>query len=243
MAFMSARYRLNMRLVLSTIALVCVSSLLGVCLFRSSSRAPRRVVVSANDWREARLSFLHARLKDFVNTNNTYPPAVVRSPTGEACQGWRALLYWATQDVQRKHVDPSRCWDDEYNRNGACHSLSWFCNPEESPSSATAFVAVVEEGFIFDPNHTTSQEQLQVAQTNPLLVVHSANSEIPWAAPRDFSFEDFWRRYQARCVSNDPRGFLAIRHDDEPRWDTSVWLIPYGMNKDHLRRLFTIDGK
>lgn len=97
-------------------------------------------------------------------------------------------------------------------------------------------MAVAGPGFLFDGGKVIMPNEVTDGLRDTIAVVEIADTHIPWNEPRDITWDEFARRYDARTLSHHEGGFNALFADGATRF------IPYGLERKLMRAMFTIAG-
>lgn len=180
-------------------------------------------------------NILAIEMHHFHIGRGAYLPAVLYNDDKVAQHSWRWLLF----KVRNLGPDFRCAWNEGRNWDIAARTpLDRGALSKGRPPNETALVAVTAADFVFDDDKRTRFSDIKAAGSNPILVAHVEKTGIPAAMPKDFTFEEFWSRYETKNISEcNDEGFLALFHD------LKVRLVVYGLEKPELRKLFTVSGK
>jgi hypothetical protein len=104
--------------------------------------------------------------------------------------------------------------------------------------NTTNYVAIAGEGFIFNGDKRVRLTDLQDGSSSTILLVEIANSDIPWAEPRDLTLDDV----QLEDAGADPGAVNVVRSMAVVGFaDGSVSTIMTS-DKEELRKMLTIAG-
>lgn len=140
-----------------------------------------------------RLETLAAALREYLNTHQALPPAILRGPAGEPLLSWRvALLPFLGEGALYAEFRLDEPWDSPHNRRllerrppvYACDEFPW------DDAISTVFVVPVGERTLFPPQGTVSKTDLGPGDRQQVVLLEAAQSQrVPWTAPQDWDFD------------------------------------------------------
>lgn len=212
------------------------------------------VVFGSDGYREARRAAkdagTHAKMKElgvaalmYHQTHGSFPMPSTLADGAAPPRSWRVELlpFLSSELAARAHrlFNPSLHWNDPANRVAADLILPDYYSPFQQmvKQPISNYFAVVENGFVMSMAGPTTRDQIKDDHSETILFVEYAQSIIPWADPRDLSFDQF-----AQYVA-DPRNQPNGHGFNVLMVDGTTQTLRHGIAKEKLRALFTIDGR
>ena len=177
------------------------------------------------------------------------------SRSGDPPHSWRvALLPYLDQYGLSRQYQFELAWNEGTNRRVALTKLLAYECPFDSrlaPSGKfprSDYLAVVGDHTLWQPAEPTRFEEVSNADglSNTLMVVEACGTDIPWAEPRDLSFND--TPLGINLPGSAPHrsdGMLSSYHRGGAEVlfaDGSVWYLPAQTSPEILRALLTKNG-
>lgn len=160
--------------------------------------------------------FIAYQLRNYHETEGSFPPAFATDSNGNKLYSWRLLLSPYCDQVRfYEAYDLKRSWDHPDNLDLAdeLDFLLFTCpsGPNYERTPYTDYVAVVGPGTAFPGAEGVSLEEITDGPENTILLVEIAGSDIHWSEPRDLEFD----RMSFRI--NDPsKPSISSPHADGP---------------------------
>lgn len=153
---------------------------------------------------------------------------------------WRLLIapYHEGAGSVAERYDLARPWNAQANLEAAkAPNEDWHCRAdEEAGIGETSYVTVAGPRFLFEGSKAVVPDTVTDGLRKTIAVVEIADAHIPWNEPRDITWDEFARRYDARTLSHHEGGFNALFADGSTRF------LPYGLERKLVRTMFTIAG-
>ncbi len=176
--------------ILSVIAMTISGGLLYAMLMPAIQQptSPRRRNLCKNN-----LKHIGIGLHNFHHTYSQFPAAA----SGELPHSWRIdLLPYIDHAPMQKEYNYDLRWNKEGNESIAKTKMKIFKCPsdryEPGPDGypTTAYVAVTGLNTIWPDDEGGKIREITDGTSNTIMVVEACGQRIPWAEPRDVSFED-----------------------------------------------------
>ena len=173
---------------LGVVVLLAGLYLVGRIAFRAMEARMRRHEC------EEQLHKISVALRNYVDENSVYPPAITRDASGRPLHSWRVLIlpYLEKEDAAlHKEYRYDEPWDGPHNRELANRMPAAYRCPEDPGAldSYTSYVAIVDGTtgeFAAYPTGGSNAPPKKPPMTD-LLVVASADSGINWMEPKDIT--------------------------------------------------------
>ncbi|MGI9517809.1 MAG: DUF1559 domain-containing protein, partial [Pirellulaceae bacterium] len=160
---------------------------------------PRPRTDCANNIRQIVLA-----MHNYYDTNGHFPPAVVFDAKVRPMHSWRTLImpYMEMNDAYNKY-DFNQPWDSPHNRKVAemITDTSEFQCPTYQSSDGrhalvegyTNYLLLTGPGTLYARPEAASRDDVTDGESQTIVIVEVARSDIHWMEPRDISRDEFLR--------------------------------------------------
>ncbi len=201
---------------------------------------PRRAICTNN------LKQIGLALHNYQSVYGVFPPAYIADEKGKPLHSWRVLIlpYLEEQKLYDEY-DFSEPWDGPHNSKLLAKMPRMFSCPARDKDatrrpSRTSYVAVTGAGTMFPGSESVGFDQVTDGSANTLMVVDTANVEIPWTKPEDLDIRTMSLKLndkQNPSISSDHAGGAQVLFADG-----SCRFLKASINTDLVKSLLTISG-
>jgi prepilin-type processing-associated H-X9-DG protein len=189
----------------------------------------------------------------YAQAHRCYPPAYIADKNGKPMHSWRVLILpFLEQDALYKEYDFSEPWNGPHN---SClmkkYPAVFHCHQagHQDPSaadyvapdpSATNYVAVVGDGTLWPGSSSVGLQNIKDGESNTIMFVEVAESDINWMEPRDLSFDR-----AIVGINVDKRHGISGYHNGRANFafaDGSVRQLSEKLSLETLKASLTIAG-
>jgi prepilin-type processing-associated H-X9-DG protein len=192
----------------------------------------------ASNLRQIRLA-----LESYHQQYGALPPAYIADASGRPMHSWRVLILpFMEQSDLYDQYDFAEPWDGPHNIQLLGKMPGLFRCPSRipAPKGMTSYVAITGPGTMFPGKGMVKFADVIDGASRTLMVVETANADIPWTAPEDLDIRPMSFRIndtKQRGISSRHRGGANIVYGDG-----HAYLLKDGLNPRLLRSLITIAG-
>jgi hypothetical protein len=194
---------------------LCVIGILVALLLPAvqAAREAARRMQSQNHLKQIVLA-----LRNYHDTFNAFPPAVVTDADGKPLYSGRVLLLpYMEQAALYKQFDLTQAWDSPANKDLSQTRILQFTDPS-SPSSMpgqTDYLFVTGKGTVFETDKSATIRAISDGVSNTLVMVEVKGSNVNWAEPnKDVDIS----QPMSLPKGNHPGGNLAAFADGSVRF-------------------------
>jgi len=173
-----------------TVILMSVLAAGGVVGLGFLIREARRAAMAMSS--QGPLNQLLLALHNYHYVHGQFPPAYLADETGKPIHSWRVLILpFVEQQSLYDLYDFSEPWDGPNNSKLADRMPPSFWSRSEPPSTTyTNVVLITGPGTAFPGAEPTRLSDITDGTQNTMLATETADSTIPWLAPRDIEVID-----------------------------------------------------
>jgi len=184
-------------------------------------------------------------LMNYMDEYHAVPPAYVADEQGRIIHSWRGvLLPFFEEEGLRGLYNPDKPWDAQIPEVIATSIPVLRCPQSESddlPDRNTSFVAVVGPDTAWPGGEALEINKITDGLADTIAVVEIATPGVPWADPRDLTFEEALRGINQvespNGISGPHEGGVNVLF-----LDGHVEFLPNATPRDELRALLTANG-
>lgn len=152
-----------------------------------AAREAARRAQSMNNVRQIAIT-----LHTYESANGTFPPQFTVDDDGNPLHSWRTLIL---PFIEQAHVfdqiNQEEPWNSANNRALTDVEIPLYRSQRYGDTgSTTNYVVIAGEGFMFNGANKESLRNVQDGTTKTIMLIEIANSNIPWAEPRDLTLDD-----------------------------------------------------
>jgi prepilin-type processing-associated H-X9-DG protein len=205
---------------------------------QAAREAARRMQCNNN------LKQISLALHNYATANKCFPPAYIADKNGKPMHSWRVLIlpYLEQQGLssQYRFDEP---WNSPNNKRVADMAMKVFqcpTHPHDPTSCTTDYMMVVGPHTISDGPHGRKFSEITDGTSNTIMLVEVANSNTPWAEPKDLKFEDI-----DFTINGAHRQGIGSDHPigaNVAMCDGSVQFLSSTINPQLIKAMLTIDG-
>ncbi len=174
--------RRGCRLMIGLVAVLAVGGMVGLGFLVREARRAGQTMASYTP-----LSQVALALQNYHDTHGQFPPAYLTDDTGKPIHSWRVLILpFVEEHSLYESYDFSEPWDGPNNSKLADRMPRTFRSASEPPSTThTNVVLITGPGTAFPGAESTRMSDITDGTQNTILLSETADSDIPWLAPRD----------------------------------------------------------
>jgi prepilin-type processing-associated H-X9-DG protein len=192
------------------------------------------------------LKRLAAAMREYESQNGNFPPAYVTDKHGRRMHSWRALLlpYLGHQDLaDRYRLDEP--WNSPANRAVADLAVAVFQCPAQPGINRpiTSYMMVVGPHTISNGQDSRRTAEITDGTDNTIMLVEVADSDVPWAEPKDLQFDEISFKINGR---KEPRTLQIGSHHPHGAniafCDGTIRFLKNSLNPQLVKAMLTVDG-
>lgn len=208
---------------------------------------------------QSNLKYLQRALLNYHEDFGQFPPAFITDAEGHPMHSWRVLLlpYLEEQYVTElyKQYRFDEPWDSPNNQKLAAELTHIFQCPgsEELETRfplATNYVAVIGPGTAWPGSKGSRMKEFRDGTNRTVMLVEISKSDINWMEPRDITLEEAIANKPYQVPSSNhcvPRSYFFtstyyLNGGNATLADGSEFRVFFGISRDHLAALLSIDG-
>jgi prepilin-type processing-associated H-X9-DG protein len=207
---------------------------------------PRLRAKQEEGQRQLCLSNLHVigmALQSYRGDHGVFPPAYIADADGKPMHSWRVLILpYLQHQALYEQYDFDEPWNGPNNSKLASKlEFPIFACPSNGQDQQAHFLAVVGPDTDWPGDHALDIDQITDGLANTIAVVEIAAPGVPWADPRDLTFEEALRGINQ---IESPNG-ISSPHDGGVNvlfFDGHVEFLPNDTPRATLRALLTVNG-
>ncbi|TVQ04507.1 MAG: DUF1559 domain-containing protein [Planctomycetaceae bacterium] len=174
-------------LIIGLVVVIAVGGMVGLGFLVREARRAAQTMASYSPLAQVAMA-----LHNYHDTHGQFPPAYLVNESGKPIHSWRVLILPFVEEHRLyESYDFSEPWDGPNNSKLADRMPRTFRSHSEPPSTThTNVVLITGPGTAFPGTVSTRLSDITDGTQNTILVSETADSTIPWLAPRDIEVID-----------------------------------------------------